>query len=264
MRRRIRRRVLRVSVESRRLLTVLLSAINHVRRDQTLADLTALRAAIVLWLGHREQRDCDSLGLYIGRHKTQLQALKTVLLGAADGLARAADAIDVAADPGGLYDECRDVDLAVVWLQRLWEFYRDKFDQRDADPPLGAAVRAADEVVWSCYHDVMERAAGWDPDIGHGAAPLAYIAPEYSPAALDSESAVSGSLRLDVQLSGWGPTERELVETLPVPLLRLPPWCVQSPWWLVHIAHEVGHELFAALKLTAHVRAGVRAAARPC
>ena len=241
---------------------MVVSVINHVRRDQTLADLDALRSAIEAWLKTREDLDRDEQRIYVGRHKTQLQTLKTTLLAAADGLETAANGLDVKAEPGALYDGCRDVDLAVVWLQRLWEFYRDKFDQRDAPPPLGRIVHAADEVVWSCYHEVMERAAQRDENVRHGAAPLAYIAPEYSPAALDSESPLTGSLKLDVDFASWGEKERALVETLPVPLLRLPPWCVQSPWWLVHIAHEIGHEVYTALNLTSHVREGVKAAAR--
>jgi hypothetical protein len=35
----------------------------------------------------------------------------------------------------------------------------------------------------------------------------------------------------------------EFLETLPVPVVRLPPSCTHAPWWLIHVGHEVGHHL---------------------
>ena len=43
--------------------------------------------------------------------------------------------------------------------------------------------------------------------------------------------------------------------------MRLPPWIVASPWWLVYVAHEVGHFVQTDLRLIRWFAAGVRTAA---
>lgn len=231
---------------------------NLVRRERSQLELDRLNERIAAWHEHRRAADSDARGRYIGRHKTQLETLESVLTTAA-----AAFGSDLAGGKdmpeGAFYDACREVDEAIVWLERFWSFYREKFDQRD-DPRLSPLLRAADELVWSCYHEVMERATKRDPSLTHGPAPLAFIAPEYSPAALDSETRPKGELVLPGDYERWSEALRELVKTLPLPLLRLPPWCVESPWWLIYVGHEVGHHLLTDLELTVHVADGIAAA----
>ncbi|MGH7574944.1 MAG: hypothetical protein ACREM1_07425 [Longimicrobiales bacterium] len=229
-----------------------------IRRERTRLELERLKRRIASWYEHRRAADTEPAGRYIGRHHTQLETLKSVLTAAADAFE--AD-LDTAPDEpeGALHDRCREVDRAIVWLERFWTFYREKFDQRD-DDRLRPALRAADEVVWSCYHEVMQRARQRDATVVSRPAPLAFIAPEHSPAALDSDARPRGDLTLPGDYERWSDDLRELVRTLPLPLLRLPPWCVESPWWLVFIAHEVGHHLMADLELKDEVSSGVSSA----
>src|SRR5438034_6654841 len=124
---------------------------NVVRRERTRAELRLLRSAIETWLTRRRLADRDAAGTYVGRHKTQLDTIEHVLGAAASQLADDADHLDTSLPEGEFYEKCRTLDIATVWLQRMWEFYRQKFDQRD-DDRVGAVLRAADEVVWSCYH----------------------------------------------------------------------------------------------------------------
>jgi hypothetical protein len=58
-------------------------------------------------------------------------------------------------------------------------------------------------------------------------APLAFIEPEYSPAALESDK----QLRTQVPLEAEVRSLDNFLQSLPIPLLRLPPWCVAAPWW---------------------------------
>jgi hypothetical protein len=233
-----------------------------VRLERTLAELAALESGIGKWLGERVKADTDVTGHYVGRHKTQLEALDSFLKVAAAALSRGAG--EVVSGPGAALgfgafcDSCRDYDEAAVWLRRLWGFFRDKFDQRTDE--VDGVLKAADEIVWSCYHHVMERAHSRRAAVAHGPAPLPFLAPEYSPAAIESDRPLPPGLTLSVEPPGWDPEVDALVKTLPMGLLRLPPWCVTAPWWLVYAAHEVGHHVQNDLDLHEHVRAGIVAA----
>src|SRR5688572_20249330 len=225
---------------------------NVVRRERTVGELRRLSEAMGGWLTRRRLADCDANGTYIGRHKTQLDTIERVLKRAAEQLAKDADTLGADGDPGAFADDCRAIDIATVWLQRLWEFYRERFDQRD-DKELGPVLQAADEVIWSCYHEVMQDRS----PAAHGAAPLAVIASQYSPSALESDQPLRGDLRLTVDFPGWDEDLKKLVSALPLPLIALPPWCVHAPWWLIYLAHEVGHHVQDKLSLIAHFREGI-------
>jgi len=212
---------------------------NVVRRERTVRLLERAQASIGNWLNLREARDVDGQSNYVGRHESQRLALQRLLMTTADALVRKATALPANAARGDHFDECRLLDEAAVWLERVWEFYSLKFDQRD-DPATGAVVRGADEMVWSCYHGVMMRARG---NKKHGPQPLPFLASEYSPAALESDKPVPASLRVPFDRPSWTESLRSATSSIPITLLRLPPWCIQDPWWLVFVAHEVGHHV---------------------
>jgi hypothetical protein len=218
---------------------------NVVRRERTVRLLARAQEAITRWLKLREARDVDANSQYVGRHESQRDALQRLLLMTAEDLLEKAKNLSANAPPGDHFDECRLLDEAAIWLQRVWEFYSLKFDQRD-DPVMGAVVRGADEVVWSCYHGVMMRARR---NKKHRPQPLPFLASEYSPAALESDKPVPPSLRMPFDRPSWTAGLHDATGSLPITLLRLPPWCIEDPWWLVFVAHEVGHHVQADLGL---------------
>src|SRR5262249_34782353 len=158
-----------------------------------------------------------------------------------------AGSISSSISTGELYRRCRRVDEAAAWLLRLWEFYRDKFDQRDVRPSqsdadmtvsaevgardasdvrvpfAGPTLRAADQIVWSAYHRVMSMAEALS-NVAHGSAPLPFVAPEYSPSALDTQRPLASHLKLYLTFPTFNPRLKALVDRLAVPLLALPPW----------------------------------------
>lgn len=235
----------------------------RVRVESTRLELVLVRQGVVDWLARCRRDDSDGAGRYIGRHKTQLEAIESVLLGAADTLLQAmpeAGAADAEA-MGALYDACRDHDLAIVWLRRLWRYFADRLDQRADSAPERALLIAADEVIWSCHRNVLQRAKQRRPDLVLPPPPLAYLSADYSPAAIESGRPLPSELDLAGKASDI-PGIAAFLARLPLPLLRLPPWCNASPWWLVFIGHEVGHHLLHDLRLARTFADGVEAAAR--
>ena len=125
-------------------------------------------------------------------------------------------------------------DRRLAWLWRLWEFFRERFDQRE-DPSLGAVLRGADEVVWSCHREPFATLESVSAGAG-GAPPLPYVEAALTPEVFP-HGLVPGSLRRDVD----APFLKRALEQLPFAVVRVPASCVTAPWWLVHLGHEVGH-----------------------
>jgi hypothetical protein len=192
----------------------------------------------------------------VGLHKTQLEAVRSVLTVAAAELRANLDGIQLEKlEVEEVYDLCRDYDEAIIWLHRLWKYLKEKFEQRAEradNAELANLLKSADEVVWSCYHEVLSKALG-----EHGAAPLTYIEPEYSPATVQTDKPLPVSLMLTAELDFLD----QCLQSLPIPVLRLPPTCVSAPWWLIYIAHEVGHHIQYELDLVGYFRQGMTAAA---
>jgi hypothetical protein len=208
----------------------------RVRIEQTLDELDRLRSRIAGWVERR--RGLDSLGQY----RSQLAALETGLLGSLKGVAAGLDGIDAGRPTGEVYADCRAADRRLVLVGRVLEWFRSKFDQRD-DPALAPVLAAADEVVWSCYAEVFRNAAEFsDGKVARGPAPLPYLEPEYAPRAVPRDEPPP-ELRADAD----DVILHEYLGRLPVPVVGLPIACIESPWCLVLLGHEVGHQVQADL-----------------
>jgi hypothetical protein len=124
---------------------------NLVRIEQTRRGIAGLRAETDQWISHRQKKD------HLGQYHTQLKLLGGVLANALERLAAEAAGISGERAAGGVYAECRRCERRTVWLRRVWEYFRRKFDQRD-DAALGPVLAAADEVVWSCWAGIFRQA----------------------------------------------------------------------------------------------------------
>jgi hypothetical protein len=204
---------------------------NRVRIDESRQSLLALQSDLTAWLKKRRLDDVHH------QYHTQLESLEQVVGSALTELGQALDTIHSDRPPGEVYDACRAFDVRVLWLRRVWDFFREKFDQRD-DPRLRPVLKAADEVVWSCYRPVFLRALVWSRSLDGGPAPLPFIESRYSPEAFPREL-VPQDLKRDVDLTFL----RTHLAALPIPLVRLPNTCVEAPWGLIYLAHELGHHV---------------------
>jgi hypothetical protein len=198
--------------------------------------LDRLAGELQAWHGRRVARD------HAGQFRTPLGALRTQLEGAIDEIRRTLDEAEAATATGDVYQMCRDGDLRTAFTRRIWEFYRDRFDQRE-QASLDRVLAAADEVVWSCWIEAYTN-AGLEP----GPAPLPYVEPRFSPVATPRISALPG---LDAELDA---VLLDHLRTLPIPLVALPPIVVEQPWWLTLLAHEVAHHVQHDLEDRALIR----------
>jgi len=208
---------------------------NKARKEQTEREFNRLRSEIKAW--HKIRVDADKLQQY----KTQLNTLKNLLDNAIARLITKLNELDISIKVGEFYEGCRLFDLRVIWIRKVWNFYREKFDQRD-DELLTPILKAADEIVWSCYQQAFQGDLFATPPKPKPS-PLPFVESGYSPQSFPSESEfVPQNLKLgnDGFLS-------DLLEKLPIPLVSLPQSCVTSPWSLVYIGHEVGHQVQYAL-----------------
>src|SRR5262249_13799819 len=115
----------------------------HPRVERTRVELTRLRDDHKAWKTRRR----GAVGAE--RYKTQLDAIDKLVERGAVQLEAGLDSVDLSRSEGAIYEACRTFDLRLLWVRRVWQFFREKFDQRDSE--LADTLRAADEIVWSCY-----------------------------------------------------------------------------------------------------------------
>ena len=169
----------------------------------------------------------DWLSAWKGRpeHDSQLQSLDALLRAL---IARLQTSVEATAEDATAYPACNRIDADLAFVERLWRYYKERLDQRRASAATASVLQAADDVIWSSY--ALARSLGpTEPPL-----PLAFLEPAYS----------ATSLPRSKPPRGLRPTDRallELVEQLPIPLVGLPTWVTDEPWWLAVIPHEAGH-----------------------
>jgi len=202
---------------------------NRARKERVQRAFEAFRLELAEWAERREADDTR------GQYQSQLKSLRQRLEQVAAAIGAPLAGMDLQRPSADFYEQCKQLELRLNWLQRLWRFFRERFDQR-AHPKWGPALKAADEVVWSCYRAVFKE--GPTPA---RAAPLPFLEFEYSPEAFPSELIPAELKSVEATFL------RAQLPLLPVALLRLPAACVDEPWWLIHVGHEVGHHVQFAL-----------------
>lgn len=183
------------------------------------------------WIETRRRKDV------LGQYHAHLTVLGSMLGEALKHVRQALDAVPRGPDAGAVYRACRAVDDDLVFIHRLWRYFADKLEQRDG--PAGDLLRGADEVVWSLYAPVVRKAQLAEPRVAFLGPPLPYVEPTFSPQIIPRSTPPR-------DLRPGSRRDRLFAETvgkMPIPVVSLPPWCVTQPWWLIYLAHEVGHHI---------------------
>lgn len=199
-------------------------ATGEARIEQSRWQVARCKSAFEAWLRRRQEADRS------GQYASQLGALKLVVDENLGLMAHRLDSIAADSPSGEIYTRCKQVDRQLVWVRRLWDYFREKWDQRD-DDERGRMLAAADEIVWSAYAPPFRRL-----DRPVGPAPLPYVGAEFGPHAIPRRRPPQRLVPSDVLL-------RKTLAKLPVPVIGLPEICVSDPWWLILLAHEVGHQV---------------------
>lgn len=226
------------------------------RVDRSRAEMSAFLEDLTAWRERRADDDSDQ------RHASQLAAVDSLLRGAASVLRGELDsvAVDLAAPsppaPGDVYERCLALDRRIGWLQRLWKYFRDLFDQRD-DPRYRPLLDAADEVVESCFRPVIAMAQLHGLTGAAPSSPLPFLEFELSPATTPA-TVVPRILERDASPA----VLTSVLSRLPFSAVHLPAASLRSPWWLVFTAHEAGHCVQAELGLDGSFRDHVEAKMR--
>lgn len=201
---------------------------SEIRVRQTQRELERTREEISAWCTKWKARDKRQ------QFATPRRLLEEVLVRALVQLRSEIDKLPGTKSVGSVYAECARFDRNIAWVRRLWQYYALKFDQRENEE-FKPVLAAADEIVWSCYAEAFQNAAG---GAARGPAPLPYLEPLYSAQATPRVD-IPPDLRADV--------DRDFLfaclEQLPISLVALPSQCVDAPWWLIFLGHEVGHHV---------------------
>jgi len=137
-----------------------------------------------------------------------------------------------ALDPGGdvnvFLGSALDLSDSLVKSHIIWDFFRDRLGLRFV-PQFQQSLLMADLVSCDCYKTVMDRAKALRilPQHGFREYPLIGLAAEFFPAT-------------------WPRGQRPPAlqnHRLPIPVIDLPWDHLASPWELLTIAHEVGHDV---------------------
>ncbi len=212
------------------------------RVERSLNEVERLRTECLAWTDMRHVKDVNK------QYQTQLNALSELVERACSVIKSSLSALDDSYTLDQTFDQCRFLDQRTAWTRRLWEYFQEKFDQRDG--PHGAILLAADEVIWSSYRQPFELLAG---KLAPGASPLPYIEPYLSPAAYPRDIFPPGLTAEDKDF-------RRRFNKLPIPLVRLSPLSVNEPWWLIYSAHEAGHQVEYDLELVDEFKMAVEEA----
>ncbi len=175
------------------------------------------------------------------RHHSQIHALEVYMSQIVKLMEQEME--EVAGTTGHLkfINEALSVELAANEVQRMWQFFRDKFEQRWSQDS-GPALRAADTIAWDCYHFAIDQARAvyhvldsWD----YREPPLVYADTRFSPATL-VRGATPREAGFDTSSSRFIPWQPR---SLPIPLVILPWDRLCNPWELLSLHHEVAHDI---------------------
>jgi hypothetical protein len=152
------------------------------------------------------------------------------------------------ADGAALLALCRELEINILTVHRLWGFFRDKLALRSV-PPFQEYLFLADELAWACYEAAQRRVlATHVPAEEVKEPPLVFFSDSSSPFTSSRNSAYELEPVEDEELP---PDEgRDDLKSLPVPVIGIPWFQIRHLPDALVIGHEVGHDVEDDFRLT--------------
>jgi hypothetical protein len=201
------------------------------------AKLRTLETELGVWLAESGE------GRSLQKHNSQIEAvaatLETPLRDAHDRLA--------AARHQSLLSEALDLEVMILELHRVWDFFRSKLALRYVEH-FRQPLLVASELAWRCFEPAESHVPpgqGLEP-------PLVYFNGASSPLTLERGKRFAPEVVEGEPLSSK--VTAVAIESLPVAVLGLPWFQVDHLPDAPIIAHEVGHDVEVDLGLGARVR----------
>lgn len=197
--------------------------------------VNAARAAVMIRPFGRDEFGTDAASpspAHLAAVNRTIAKLRHLLVGAARTQAKAGGAALAAPSRDTLDDASRAKEaetLAVAAIEKVWQFYRDIFEQRTTR--FAARLLACDRIALDCYQYV------------YGGLGRARSIPSPAPFSYMESGSGPATFRRAVPLSRLGRLPN------PFPLVKLPYHRLVAPWTLGAVPHEVGHNLQADLGL---------------
>jgi hypothetical protein len=187
------------------------------------------------------------------KHHSQITRLTQQLRGLVDRVG--IDVVNAHHDGSGVLDDSRELQMRMLEVHRIWDFYRSKLNLRYVEwfrPYLGAL----DEFAWACsaLADAHGRRPGGATTVK--TAPLVFLSGEFSPFLHARQSS------FDVEEVADAPNSLgflQIISTLPVPVIGLPWYQLTHLADAVLVAHEIGHDVERDLAMTGTIGEHVRA-----
>jgi hypothetical protein len=160
-------------------------------------------------------------------------------------------------DGGDILEAGRDLQLRILEVHRLWDFFRSKLSLRYV-AWFGPYLAVADEFAWACYRPALDSdGRPGVPAEGIRTAPLVFLSGEFSPFTHPRQSPFDVE---DVEGALDSLDFLQVLHALPVPVIGLPWSQVAHLPDVVAIAHEVGHDVERDFGLTSVMEGHLRTA----
>jgi hypothetical protein len=202
------------------------------------SEIRDARTLIDHWLTSHQSDSSPTFARFV-RH---FQVLRDTFVAMLDTVADELQKKVRGADAASQYHSARVAERSVGVIRQAFRWYITKYEQRQGsnlddaggqghDRSYGRVLLAADEVVRSCWDTPFERCGRTPPT-----APLCFLDDSFDATATPRRARPNGFPSSDGIL---GP----FFQRLPVPTISLPIGCLDEPWQLAVIAHEVGHHV---------------------
>jgi hypothetical protein len=206
--------------------------------DRKLTELAEKLASVSRELSEWKRQSEESGPLE--KHHTQVRAIANALETFADGIR---GRLAGAADSSSVLGRAVSIEMMILELHRIWEFFRSKLALRYV-PWFQSYLLAADELAWSCYQPIQRWTGA---DVGKEP-PLVFFNGGSSPLTLPRGAAYAAE---DVPGEALRTEQfRAALRHLPIPVIGVPWFQIQHLPDAPVIGHEVGHDVEVDLGLT--------------